>query len=296
MGLWQSLLRWFRPSEPPTLANTAAAAADDRVEPGTTADPLAALDPLPEPAPAQSELPFDSEQPAAEALVAGSGWGSARQRQMLALYGGMAWDRQIDFAALIGEHDWTADAEAGTISFGSELTFPMQVLGSFSAVSGTWRWIWANEQAQVSEDSMVVARQMRVHGEQEAIAFLTEPQYPLAQQDLHQLGLIACGADESAGYYLADYGEGIMLVLIDPGHGLPKAEFNLARVLSVVPQVISQYPMSHRLMLLHYLQAKGMAVQESAHEITATRGSDRLVAQLDAQGRIASLNGQLVPA
>lgn len=291
MGLWQSLLRWFKPSEPPTLAG-AAATAGDRVEPDAVSDPQPAAEPEQEPA--QHELPFDgvaeAEAPAASAAAEGSGWGSARQQQMLALYCGIAWDRQLDFAELIGERDWTADAEAGTISFGHELTFAMQVLGSYSAASGTWRWIWANEQATVGEGSMLVARQMRVHGEQEHLAFLTEPQYPLAQQDLHQLGLIACGADESAGYYLADYGEGIMLVLIDPAHGLPKAGFDIARVLSVVPQVISQYPVDHRLMLLHYLQAKGMSVHETAGEIVGTGAGQRVVAQLDAQGRIVSLS------
>jgi len=288
MGLWQSLLRWFKPSEPTSPAN-AAATAGERVEPGVAPDPL----PAAEPEPAQHELPFDGA--VESAAPAGSGWGSARQQQMLALYCGIAWDRQIDFAELIGERDWSADAEAGMISFGRELTFAMQVLGSYSAASGTWRWIWANEQAQVGEGSMLVARQMRVHGEQEQLAFLTEPQYPLAQQDLHQLGLIASGADESAGYYLADYGEGIMLVLIDPGHGLPKAGFDLARMLSVVPQLIRQYPVDHRLMLLHYLQAKGMVAQDSGSEIVGTRAGQQLVVQLDAQDRIASIQGRLAP-
>ena len=132
-----------------------------------------------------------------------------------------------------------------------------------------------------------------------SIGFVSQIERGLSQpsvEDLHAIGLIAAGADESAGYYLGNYGEGILLALIDPGNGLPDAAPKPERVLTVVPQLISQFALDHRSLLRHYLQAKGFSVQETATEITGVQGATRVNAVLDAEGRISALHGSLAPS
>ena len=86
MGFWQSLLRWFKPAQPPAPAN---AAADERIEPAVVAVDPPPAEQMP-PQMQQPELPFDSSPPIQVPAVEGSAWGSARQQQMLALYCGIA--------------------------------------------------------------------------------------------------------------------------------------------------------------------------------------------------------------
>ena len=85
-----------------------------------------------------------------------------------------------------------------------------------------------------------------------------------------------------------------MLALIDPGQGLPvAANTKPERVLIVVPQLISQFALDHRSLLRHYLPAKGFAVQEGESHITGQLGASTVTAQLDAQGRVTDIKGNL---
>ncbi|MGL4599597.1 MAG: DUF6882 domain-containing protein, partial [Bacteroidia bacterium] len=51
------------------------------------------------------------------------------KQELIERYGGMAFDKQLDFAELVGGKNWNADIGKGEISFGGELHFPIQILG-----------------------------------------------------------------------------------------------------------------------------------------------------------------------
>ena len=319
MGLWQKLLGWLNPSAP-TAAHAPSIEApspDAAVAPGlesrfgvaqepafdtgvelTRPKPVAAEDALhATPADEAAERP-QPDLPDATAPQEGEGVPPAINNQtlrdVLSTYAGMAWDRQIDFAETVGDRPWSADTSQGTIQFGDDLRFRMQVLGSYAFQSGTWQWIWANTQAEVAPACTEVARQLVGLGQAQQLPLFTDPRTELREEDLHVIGLIAAGADECAGYYLGNYGDGILLALIDPGHGLPSAAIGRPeRVLTVVPQLISQFALNHRLLLRHYLEAKGFVLQETATQITGRLGTHRIVAELDDQGRMTALNGHL---
>lgn len=328
MGLWQKLFGWLNPSAP-TAAHTEAGAALQTAPgaspPGYQAAHEPVFDPhaelvAPTPVADEREMPGmadgaqfqDAEDAAAQDSNQPDLFEAAAQaeaarlaaippvinnpglRDALSTYAGIAWDRQIDFAEKVGDRPWSADTSQGLIAFGDDLRFRMQVLGSYAFESGTWQWIWANTQAEVAPAFTEVARQLLGFGNAQQLALFTQPRSALREEDLHTIGLIAAGADESAGYYLGNYGEGILLALIDPGHGLPApAASKPERVLTVVPQLISEFELNHRLLLRHYLEAKGFAVQDEDGQITASQGANRVNAKLDAQGRITAINGSL---
>ncbi|MEG0975928.1 MAG: hypothetical protein RSD57_18200 [Comamonas sp.] len=313
MGLWQKLFGWLNPSAP--TAAQAPGAADHIAAPGAPAHASVepefrvahepAFDPhaeLAAPTPAAPDASaLASSQPdlfeaaahtAADADVP-EVMDSPALREVLSVYAGMAWDRQMDFAEIVGERAWSADTSQGMIQFGDDLRFRMQVLGSYSFQTGSWQWIWANTQAEVPPAFTEVARQLLGFGNTQQLPLFTQPRSAIREEDLHTIGLIAAGADESAGYYLGNYGDGILLALIDPGHGLPAKASKPERVLTVVPQLISQFTLDHRTLLRHYLQAKGFAVHETEAQITAQQGASQVRAELDAQGRISVINGTL---
>lgn len=324
MGLWQKLFGWLSPSAPtaapaetPTTHPAAAAGGTPQEPARGTREP--AFDPAAELAAPLVGMPSAGDVPAAPAahLAAEAApspqadlfeAAAAREaevppsiadpalREALSAYAGMAWDRQLDFAERVGDRPWSADTAQGLIAFGDDLRFRMQVLGSYSFQSGTWLWIWAHTQAEVAPAFTEVARQLQGFGAAKNLALFTEPRTALRQEDLHVIGLIAAGADNSAGYYLGNYGEGILLALIDPDHGLPTTAPQPERVPTVVSQLISDFELDHRVLLQHYLPAKGFSVQETGSRITGQHGPHRIVADLDGQGRISAISGSLGPA
>lgn len=325
MGLWQKLLGWLNPSAPtaapadtlsPPAAAVVTSAPQDPAARGTR-EP--AFDPAAELAAPVSSHSSASDAPQSPVAAAASDAAPSAQadlfeaaaareadiptaiadpalREALSTYAGMAWDRQLDFADKVGDRPWSADTAQGLIAFGDDLRFRMQVLGSYSFQSGTWLWIWAHTQAEVAPAFTEVARQLQGFGAAQNLALFTEPRTALRQEDLHVIGLIAAGADDSAGYYLGNYGDGILLALIDPDHGLPSTAPKPERVPSVVSQLISDFELDHRLLLQHYLPAKGFSVQETGSRITGQHGANRIIADLDSQGRISAVSGSLGPA
>lgn len=52
--------------------------------------------------------------------------------------------RQLKFGEYLNGRNWNLDLKVGIVKFGEDLVFPIQVLGSFSELSGTWMWSWEN--------------------------------------------------------------------------------------------------------------------------------------------------------
>lgn len=302
MGLWHTLLGWLdTPAPTATKAEPAPEPIRLDAAPPAAAEPV--LDPLPAaaaPAPAAAAAlaprpavaaPFGGQQPDLfETAERDACINGPALREALSVYAGMAWDRQLDFADRIGELPWLMDAAKGQLQFGDDLRFGMQLLGSYNLASKTWQWIWACDQTAIHPASTVVAEQLRDFGKQQKLPWFTEPQSALRAEELHQIGLIASGADESAGYYLGNYGDDIVLALIDHGNGLPVPTPRPERVLTVVPQLIGQFNLNHRLLLRHYLSAKGFALHEAATRIMAEHPDCRVAAELDVQGHMISLS------
>ncbi|RZK91815.1 MAG: hypothetical protein EOO62_33970, partial [Hymenobacter sp.] len=149
------------------------------------------------------------------------------EQELLERYAALAYDRQTDLAEVIGDKDWNADMDAGTISFGPDLVFPLQALGTFSHVSETWRWAWVGADPNWPARLLSQAGQLRAYGEQHGIELLSVGEFDATAQDLHAIGAIASGLFGASGYYLANYGQGTLVLtlqseLIDQ---VPKNDF-----------------------------------------------------------------------
>jgi len=138
----------------------------------------------------------------------------------------LAIEQQLHFADVVGEHAFAADLDAGTISFGDELSYRCELIGTKSPESGTWMWGWANP-AGFGEHITASTRALRAHGEAQDIAALTRGEVPLDDEvSGHRMAAVAVGHAQASAYYsVPTDGDARAYLLVDgPGLGLPAPE------------------------------------------------------------------------
>ena len=212
-------------------------------------------------------------------------------QELLERYAALAYDKQADLYEVIGDTTWNVDMNPGTIAFGPQLVFPMQILGSFSHASSTWLWAWANEQSNLPAHLLTEAWQLRQYGEQHGIEMLTTSDFDATEHDLHVIGSIASGMFGASAYYLANYGQGTMLLTVRSEQIDQLAANDFARISHAFTQAISVFEMRHLPAFIHYLTQKGYTVTGSASTVSATMGAGTLTASFDSMGRLANLTG-----
>ncbi|MFV0420404.1 MAG: DUF6882 domain-containing protein [Dysgonomonas sp.] len=212
---------------------------------------------------------------------------------LLEKYAGIAFEKQYSLSEVIGNNDWQIDMETGLISFGDSLSFPMQILGSYSLESNTWLWGWANEASNIPANLLVEANSLKQLGEEYNIEFLTMPEYKMEPTDVHSLGLIASGKFASSAYYAGNYGSGILLVTLK-GESIDTIEYNEhTRILSVFPELISVFAVNHKRSFENYLSSKGYILKEEDNSLTAEKRGNIITAEFDDKNRLTKINGEI---
>lgn len=212
---------------------------------------------------------------------------------LLEQYAGIAFEKQYNLAEIIGNNDWQIDMNTGFISFGNKLSYPMQILGTYSFESGTWLWAWANEASNIPDNLLVEAKELKELGEKYNIEFLTMPEYKMESVDVHALGLIASGKFCSSAYYAGNYGSGILLVTLN-STDVDNVQYNeQGRILRAFPQLISTFSLNHKRTLKNYLSAKGYNINEENNSVSAEKGQNILTAEFDDKDRMTKINGEI---
>ena len=216
------------------------------------------------------------------------------QEELLERFGGIAFDKQLNFGDIIGTDGWNVDMVKEEISFGPSLAFPMQALGTISHSSQSWLWAWANTKSGLSESVTRQSLQLKKYGEDNNIDLLKNSTFDFSKDDLHLIGLIASGMFNSSAYYIADYGQGAMVVTVKSDKvdkAFKENPLSHLRILTVFPQLVSQFDMNHKLALMNYLQAKGYSTSEEQNKIVGIKGADSITAEFDSSSRLIELNG-----
>ncbi|OUL60197.1 DUF6882 domain-containing protein [Flavobacterium sp. AJR] len=212
-------------------------------------------------------------------------------QELIERYGGIVFDKQLDFGDLIGNNNWNINIANGEISFGTNLVFPIQVLGTISHSSQTWLWAWANTKSGLTDKVIQQALELKKYGEDNEINILKNDTFDFSKEDLHLIGTIASGIHNSSAYYICDYGQGAMVVTIKSDQIDKNRKDNHFRIMTVFPQLISQFDMNHNLALTNYLTDKGYNISENGVKLTATKNGDIVTAEFDDQSRLIKLNG-----
>lgn len=214
------------------------------------------------------------------------------ENDFLEKFGAIALDKQRNLFEVTGGLSWNVDMTKEEITFGDNLVFPMQVLGSFSNSSETWLWLWENKAGGYPESVMQQALSLKKYGEENNIDLLTVGQFDATQNDLHLIGMIATITFNSSGYYLGNYGQGIMVLTIKDDSIDQIESEELARILTVFPEFISTFEIqNHKNAFTNYLSQKGYSISTNGNEIKAEKDRNVINAVFNENNLLISLNG-----
>ncbi|NQX66036.1 hypothetical protein HQN90_07850 [Paenibacillus alba] len=211
--------------------------------------------------------------------------------ELLERYSGVAFEKQLAMSNTIANLDWNVDMSAGTATFGEDLTFPIQMLGSVSHKSDTWLWAWANTQAQISSSSLTQANQMKAYGIKNNIFELKEAKMSATDHEGHMIASIASGMFKNRFYYAGNFGAGTAFFTIDVIEEDLKERPEA--VLTVFPQLIMAFELNHRKALSFYLKDKGFTVSESNDSLTGVSAKLTVTAHFDERNRMTNLETTL---
>lgn len=212
-------------------------------------------------------------------------------QQLIEQFGGIAFEKQLSFGEVIGDNNWNVDVVQGTISFGPRLVFPMQILGTISHSSQTWLWAWANTKSGLTAQIIEQSLQLKKFGERNTIELLQKDTFDFSKDRLHHFGVIASGMFNANGYYIADYGQGAMVVTVKSSIIDQAQRDDHHRMLVVFPQLISQFEVDHKNALMHYLRAKGYNVTTNGDVVRGAKSGNSITGSFDASSRLMELKG-----
>jgi len=214
------------------------------------------------------------------------------ENDFLEKFGAIALEKQRNLFTATNGLSWNVDMDKEEITFGDHLTFPMQVLGSFSHSSETWLWIWENKAGGYAESVMKQALLLKQYGEENNIDLLTVGKFDAVQNDLHLIGMIAVEMFNSSGYYLGNYGQGTMVLTIKSDAIDNSESEELSRILTVFPELIATFEIqNHKNAFTNYLSQKGYQLTLNENEIKAEKNENVINAVFNDDNLLTQLNG-----
>lgn len=234
---------------------------------------------------------FNKKQEADHKALSEDGISFGSEIEFLEKFGPKSFEKQRNLYSIIEDKPWNVEMDKEEICFGGTITYPIQVLGSFSYSSATWLWIWDNVAGGYAESIMKQALALKKYGTENNIDLLTVGKFDAIHSDLHLIGMVASEMFNSSAYYLADYGQGIMVVTIKSDN-IDQLQYDEhLRILTVFPEFISAFEVNHQTTLTNYLMAKGYQIVPANTSLSATKNGKNITAEFDELSRLTKLNG-----
>lgn len=202
--------------------------------------------------------------------------------------------KQASFLQRFGKQEWNFDTKQGHLTFGRKTTFQAEILGSYSADSGTWLWGWANDASGLPESVTRISRGMRKFGSEKGLEPFTTPQFPVTQQMNHEtLGLLVIGLARMPCFYNATHEHGSVLLVVTTPEANPLPAVSNINFINHVSSVISQVPItSHRDAVIGFCAALKWQGEDRGGSVIIRNPAEQAAVEVtfDAQQRITGLN------
>ena len=215
---------------------------------------------------------------------------------LLSKYIGTGFAKQLALADLLEGRDWGVRISEGIATFGDDLTFPIQLIGTESEGDDTWLWAWANEQSNIPPELLVACNELKKVGEANEIPELTEANFSLEHAHGHMISLVASGLHPTCCYYRGPYQGGALFFLIENVPSDILEPVTPERALTTINLAISEFEVDHNLMVTEFLQQQGYEIEKKPDVVVATRDNSQLEFSFDELGRIVNMNGSLKPS
>jgi hypothetical protein len=209
--------------------------------------------------------------------------------ELLTRYAIVATEKQYRLAEVVGERPWQLSLESGRLSFGDDLAYSVQILGTESYKNGSWMWGWGNKASSIPERLLAAAVRMREYGAQHRIRPLEERTFLLEVATGYALSSIGSGLLDAAAYYRAPFDEGAVYLLIDdtafPRDREPAAE----RMVRAIRKGLQSFDIDHADALAAYAELHHGSVEQNGVAFTLRLPSGaRLRGRLEA-GKVAQI-------
>jgi len=217
-------------------------------------------------------------------------------RMLFSQYAGTAFAKQLAFGDFLDERNWGVDLGTGHVTFGTDLSYPLQLLGSESDGDSSWLWAWANDASNLPEPLLENARKLKNLGEKQGISELVERSYSVEEVNGHLLSMLASGMESSACYYRGPYEGGALYFLVCNIPDNVTNPVSPERATSVLSQVIAQFDVEHQVFAKSFLLQQKYDIEETLGSLIARQDGNSLTVSFDEQGRILTIEGSSVPA
>lgn len=217
-----------------------------------------------------------------------------RFQELFSSLAGSAMARQMQLADFLGDRGWSVDLTAGEATFGTDLRYPIQLLGTESHLNDTWLWAWANP-SDLPTTLLEAAEQLRDYGQQQSVMELSQANLDLAVANGHQLSMVASGLVRKTCYFRGPYENGALYFLI---FGLPAELFQrspVERVCTALMQVLESFEhLDHRIAAETFLQEQGFALSTIGDCLHAVRDDASTIdLTFESEGRITEVKGMI---
>jgi hypothetical protein len=194
--------------------------------------------------------------------------------------------RQKALGKYLNGRNWNLDLTVGIVKFGDDLAFPIQLLGSFSELEGTWLWCWDNPGVDNWPPKMLEgAQKLRDLG-----GIFNIPCFPLENISGHEIAMVCSELLGRVPYYRGPYTNGALFFLVqeipeDLNEKLPP----MSCVNTMMDALNSQYIHDHTEMCRGCLKGQHFEIEESESEeegrvMKGKRGREEIMLTFNGEG------------
>ena len=217
-------------------------------------------------------------------------------RQLFSTHVASAWARQVEFGRFLDGRSWAVDIDTGLATFGGDLTFPIQLLGSEADEENTWLWAWANVDSELPGQLLQLVTWVREYGREHEISELIVDSLSLAKIQGHDLAMVCGGLAGGLPYYRGSYAGGALFFAVERPPSEVVAPLPPERIPTVLSEVLARFELDHRIAVENFLSQQGYQVVDHGSQLTGTRpdGSSCHM-EFDDVGRLSRIDLKLTP-
>ncbi|KZX15343.1 hypothetical protein MBCUT_15570 [Methanobrevibacter cuticularis] len=208
-------------------------------------------------------------------------------QKIFAKYGAFALDKEENLAQIIGEEEGNLHIDKGTISFGEDLEFPIQILGTLSTETQKWHWAWDNEEVGFPEELIEESKKVKEIGEKYNIAQFTTDMFDADLFEAHVIAMAVTGLLDDSAYYVVDF-DGITFFVSIKSDEIPKDE-TIERFLSIYDRFQKEFDVKARLAFEGYTKLRGYEYKEREEFSVAKMGESRVIVGFTERGNVTHI-------
>ena len=214
---------------------------------------------------------------------------------LLASHIGTSFAKQLAFADLLGDRNWGVNISEGRATFGEDLFYPIQLIGTEADGDSTWLWAWGNEESNLPSSILRVSEELRALGQSSKIPELVEANFSLEIANGHTIAMVASGLNPDCCYYRGPYNGGALFFLVCGVPSTVTRHVAPERAITVLTEIISQFDIDNRQMAEAFLRDQGFTLEMRGSTMSAMRGGQPIDIVFDSMNRIASIQGTVSP-